>query len=1279
MEEKLRNSGLDFIEDVPWGTHFCLFHQTEKDLIDIISLYFKAGLKANELCIWAIPEPFEVEEAIKRLKEAIPDFDLYLEKKQVEIIPYSGCYIKNDIFDPETALNYWTDTLSRAFEKGYSGLRLAEDRYWLEKENSGDCAIYEKKMNSFIGKHKMMALCPYSLNICDPNIIIYAVSNHQITLIQKEGKWEKIENYGWEDTEKELYESEERYKAFFESSIDAVLLTSPEGTIYAANPEACRVFGMSEEEITRTGRSGIIDLSDPRLRPALEERERTGKFKGELNFKRKDGTIFPGEVSSALFTDKKGQIRTAMVIRDVTERKNAEKALQLSEERYRLLFNTMSEGILFGEVILDEAGKPIDFLCLDINPAFETQTGLTRRKVIGRKIRQVLPNVESSWIERYAETALTGKPAHFTDYNQDLGHWYEVYTFSPAKGQFYSVFFNITERRKAEEALRESEKKYRTLFETMQEAFFIADIITNEKGEPVDYRIIEANKSFEIQTGVPLNKAIGSTTLELYPDLDPCWIRTYGHVALTGIPVHFEHYVDIQDRYYEASAYQVRPGRFAAIFLDVTSRKHAEEILIKSENEFRTLAENSPDIILRFDRENRHIYANPEAVNTYGISKEEIKGKTHFELGRKPEQVELWEKCHKKVFATGKPQTIEFYYKSSRGKEYYFDTKIVPEFVEDKVASILVISRDITAAKKAEAKLKETLDNLENIVQKRTAELENAYISLKESKERLAEAQRIAHIGNWERNLATGEIYWSEEMYRIFGLDSREFRTNYDIFLNHIHPEDKAYVNTAVKGALKGKSFDIDYRIMRADGEERIIHARGEAIFDNKKLPVLIRGTAQDITVRKKAEEKTQNLANIVEFSNDAIVTKSLKGLITSWNRGAEQIYGYSAEEILGKPISILEPPEFAGEIEKLTDRIKYKESVQQYETVRLRKDGQKIPVSITLSPVFNSYGEFIAVSVISRDITKRKKAEEALAKIEAGRLKEIHHRIKNNLQVISSLLDLEVGKFDSRGCIKNSEVLEAFRESQDRVISIALIHEELYEGDGAETLNFSLYLQRLAENLFQTYKLGNSRDINLNMELAENILFDMDTAVPLGLIVNELVSNSLKHAFPEKRKGEIQIKLCKSEKPQKNCFENDGTEKDAAENPGLERGIMENIGISNNGIIEDDREANKGIKDTGIGNSGVEDSKIKGGRIENNGIENGIIENKKKGLTRTTYCLSVSDNGIGIPETFDFENSDTLGIQLITLLVNQLDGELELKRGRGTEFIMEFTVQQKH
>jgi PAS domain S-box-containing protein len=348
---------------------------------------------------------------------------------------------------------------------------------------------------------------------------------------------------------------------------------------------------------------------------------------------------------------------------------------------------------------------------------------------------------------------------------------------------------------------------------------------------------------------------------------------------------------------------------------------------------------------------------------------------------------------------------------------------------------------------------------------------------------------------------------------------------------------------------------------------------------------------------RKKAEEKIKILANVVESSDDAILTESLEGIITSWNKGAERIYGYSAEEMLGKNVLILEPDNIKGEIKRLIGKIKLGERVRHYETLRLKVDGTQINVSITLSPVFDTSGRLVAISSIARDVTERIKAEKLLTNAEAFRKKEIHHRIKNNLQVICSLLDLQSEKF------RGKKVLDAFKESQNRVLSMSLIHEELYKGRGTDTLDFSEYLQRLAENLFQTYSLR-SKNICLYVDLEDNAFLDMDTSVPLGIIVNELISNSLKHAYIKDEAGEIRIQLRREELNNKKEMNNE--------------------------------------------------------------------------LPKSLFSLTISDDGKGIPENINLEKLESLGLQLVNTLVDQLNGKIELKRAHGTEFKITFEAVER-
>jgi PAS domain S-box-containing protein len=638
-------------------------------------------------------------------------------------------------------------------------------------------------------------------------------------------------------------------------------------------------------------------------------------------------------------------------------------------------------------------------------------------------------------------------------------------------------------------------------------------------------------------------------------------------------------------------------------------RKLAEQELKASELRFKALVQDLESGVFLIDGEGKFAIYNPAFLQIFNITEQELENMKIQDL-----RWDMWDVVDKDGnilrFESHPVQYARINRKPVKNqvigiRRYSHDDWVwalansEPLLNPDGSINIIVCTfTDITQLKNTEDALKIANETLEEKVKERTGKLEKAYSTLKEKEELLSVAQEMAHIGNWERNFVTDKLNWSDEMYRIFGLKPQEFEVNYGLFLSYLHPDDQNYVNNAVKGALSGNAFSIDYRIILSNGEERIAHSKGEIVFDKENNPVRMRGTTQDITDLRIVEEKIKTLANIIESSLDAVGTLSLDGIITSWNTEAEQVFGYSAEEILGKHVSALAPPQLDKETLKLIELIKQGESIRQYETSRLGKDGEKIYVSITLSPVFDTNGKLSAVSFISRNITERKKAEETLRNFEIARKKELHHRIKNNLQVISSLLDLQADLFKGKENITDSEVLKAFKESIDRVLSIALIHEELYKGKNIDLLNFSQYIKELANNLLLTYSL--KTDVSLNFDLEENIFLDMDTAIPLGMIINELVSNSFKYAFPDRDKGEIRIKIRRKEN---------------------------------------------------------EKCKINSCKC-------------------TDVVLTISDDGIGIPENLDVGDLDSLGFQLVTSLVDQLDGEFELKRNKGTEFTMRFTVK---
>ena len=210
--EKLRKTGIDILGDCPWGTHFCQFYNSQDDLIDILVPYFKAGLENNEFCLWVTSEPLGVEDAKKAMRSAVPNFDRYLRKKQIEIVPYTEWYLKDSTFDFKKVLNSWVEKLNHALAKGYDGMRVTGNTAWLEKRDWKRFTDYEEEINNVIGKFRMMAICTYSLDKCTAFEVMDVVKNHQFTLIKRDGKWETIESFEHKRTEELWRESDRKFQ-----------------------------------------------------------------------------------------------------------------------------------------------------------------------------------------------------------------------------------------------------------------------------------------------------------------------------------------------------------------------------------------------------------------------------------------------------------------------------------------------------------------------------------------------------------------------------------------------------------------------------------------------------------------------------------------------------------------------------------------------------------------------------------------------------------------------------------------------------------------------------------------------------------------------------------------------------------------------------------------------------------------------------------------------------------------------------------------------------------
>jgi PAS domain S-box-containing protein len=384
--------------------------------------------------------------------------------------------------------------------------------------------------------------------------------------------------------------------------------------------------------------------------------------------------------------------------------------------------------------------------------------------------------------------------------------------------------------------------------------------------------------------------------------------------------------------------------------------------------------------------------------------------------------------------------------------------------------------------------------------------------ALRKNRERLAQAHRLARIGDWELDLATMKLDWSDEVFSIFGVDRETFDGDYErAFLGLVHPDDRQFVEAARKRLIGNKRTDeVIHRIIRTDGEIRYLHQFGETVRDAKGHPVKIVGTVQDITELTVARQSLRE--------NDQLIANSLR-----------------EKQVM---------------------------------------------------------------------------------------LEEIHHRVKNNMQLISSLMQLQAMK------VSDESVKVLFDDSHSRILSMALVHENLYEAEDMASVDFSDYLEKLISNLRNVYP---NPAVTIRLETGD-IRLDIGRAIPLGLIVNELVTNAMRHAFPDGREGTVTVGLRR--------VEGDGGR---IKGMGKEK-LQDEIEIGEDGGMDEIEERQR-VQDRG------------------NIPEQDPDHNAEGKPQAPKYELVVQDDGIGYPR----RGKEGLGLELVDGLVRQIRGEIVFKNKKGT------------
>ncbi len=374
-------------------------------------------------------------------------------------------------------------------------------------------------------------------------------------------------------------------------------------------------------------------------------------------------------------------------------------------------------------------------------------------------------------------------------------------------------------------------------------------------------------------------------------------------------------------------------------------------------NLLRALIDNVPDLIYAKDLNSKFLVANNAVAQLFGVQNvDELLGKTDADFFP-AESMEQLVADEKMVMQTGVPLIGKLEnYQTRDGREGWNSTNRVPlRDVQGGMIGLVGVGREVTQLR-------------------RQSEI------LRERESMLAKAQEIAHIGSWRWDMETDAIEWSEEMFRIFGLAPADFDGTWAcVVAKSVHPDDRARVTAANENARQGRLTPIEFRVVRADGQERVVWAEGEFVHGLNSKSTSMVGIVQDITERKLAQAAQRQLAAIVESSDDAIVSKTLDGTVTSWNRGAERLLGYCAQEMIGQPIATIVPPERAAEADAANERLAQSGQIVHLETQRIRKNGTLVDVALTLSPMYDESGAVIGSSAIARDITERQRGETEL------------------------------------------------------------------------------------------------------------------------------------------------------------------------------------------------------------------------------------------------------------------------------------------------------------
>ncbi|MEG3986846.1 PAS domain S-box protein [Microcoleus sp. S28C3] len=678
----------------------------------------------------------------------------------------------------------------------------------------------------------------------------------------------------------------------------------------------------------------------------------------------------------------------------------------------------------------------------------------------------------------------------------------------------------IIYRWRAEEALRESQEQLELFFSQSLDGFFFMMLDepinwddTVEKEKVLDYvfangRVTKANDALIAQYGGSREEFIGRTLYSFFShnltggreiirqffDAGRIHIKNDNR-KFDGVIIWVEgDYICIYDS-------QGRIVGYFGVQRDISDRTKVEATLRDSEERFRATVEQAAVGITHPDKTGRYLRVNQKFCEIVGYTASELLSRTWMDVTY-PEDIDADLEQSKQLFA-GEIDSFKMEKRLLRKDGTVVWVNITVSLIQEPLSGAIynvVVTEEISDRKQAEA-------------------------ALKESEERFRQLAENIESVFWMLNVQPLEIIYISPGYaKIWGRSCADLYACERFFTESFHPEDRDRIIATFTKQIESEE-DIEYRIVRPDGKIRWIRARAFPIRNQAGQVYRIVGIAEDISESKQAEktirESEERFRQLAENIQDSFWLMSAEFTDLLYLSPAyENIWGRSQEELYADPLKMMEwvHPEDKHLLEEAMGRVLQGESTSTEYRI-FRPDGTMRWVCDRAFSIYDEAGKIYRIAGIGEDISDRKLTE---ARIQAALrekevlLKEIHHRVKNNMQVISSLLQLQAQY------IEDEAMLTLFEESQTRIHSMALIHEQLYQSEHLDRIDLPLYVENLVANLYQSFGCGNTAiQFTLNVD---PICLNIETAIPCGLIINELVSNSLKYAFPPSLGGEISI-----------------------------------------------------------------------------------------------------------------------------------------------------------